>query len=71
VIVTTHLPFAEWKEVLERARLTGATLDRLTHRWTIVESGKESDRLQEAQRRRRGTTAQRTGSGLDPGVSQE
>ena len=30
-IVTTDLPFEEWKEVLGSERLTGATLDRLTH----------------------------------------
>ena len=71
VIVTTNLPFEEWKEVLGSERLTGATLDRLTHRCTIVETGKESYRLQEAQRRRRGTTAQRTESGMAGGVSRE
>jgi DNA replication protein DnaC len=65
VIVTTNLPFEEWKEVLGSERLTGATLDRLTHRCTIVETGKESYRLQEAQRRRRKTTAERTVSGID------
>jgi DNA replication protein DnaC len=65
VIVTTNLPFEEWKEVLGSERLTGATLDRLTHRCTIVETGKESYRLQEAQRRRRTTTAVRTVSGID------
>jgi DNA replication protein DnaC len=65
VIVTTNLPFEEWKEVLGSERLTGATLDRLTHRCTIVETGKESYRLQEAQRRRRATTAVRTVSGID------
>jgi len=31
VVVTTNLPFEEWKEVLVSERLTGATLDRLTH----------------------------------------
>ena len=45
VIVTTNLPFEEWKEVLGSERLTGATLDRLTHRCTIMETGKESYRL--------------------------
>jgi DNA replication protein DnaC len=58
VIVTTNLPFEEWKEVLVSERLTGATLDRLTHRCTIVETGKESYRLREARRRRRGTSAE-------------
>ena len=54
VLVTTNLPFEEWTEVLGSERLTGATLDRLTHRCTIVETGKESYRLRDARRRRRG-----------------
>jgi DNA replication protein DnaC len=54
VLVTTNLPFEEWMEVLGSERLTGATLDRLTHRCTIVETGKESYRLRDARRRRRG-----------------
>jgi DNA replication protein DnaC len=58
VVVTTNLPFEEWKEVLVSERLTGATLDRLTHRCTIVEAGKESYRLREARRRRRGASAE-------------
>jgi DNA replication protein DnaC len=58
VIVTTNLPFEEWKEVLVSERLTGATLDRLTHRCTIVETGKESYRLREARRRRRRASAE-------------
>ena len=63
VIVTTNLPFEEWKEVLGSERLTGATLDRLTHRCTIVETGKESYRLRDARRRRStGVTAR---SGVD------
>ena len=32
VIVTTNLPFEQWTEVLGSERLTGAALDRLTHR---------------------------------------
>lgn len=54
LLVTTNLPFAEWKEVLGSERLTGATLDRLTHRCTIVETGQESYRLREARKRHRG-----------------
>jgi DNA replication protein DnaC len=30
-LVTTSMPFEEWKAVLGSERLTGATLDRLTH----------------------------------------
>jgi DNA replication protein DnaC len=52
VIVTTNLPFEQWTEVLDNERLTGATLDRLTHRCHIVETGNESYRLKDAWRRR-------------------
>src|SRR3954466_3616951 len=45
LIVTTNLPFEQWTEVLDNERLTGATLDRLTHRCHIVETGGESYRL--------------------------
>ena len=53
VIVTTNLPFEQWTEVLGSERLTGATLDRLTHRCQIVETGGESYRLKDARRGRR------------------
>ncbi len=50
VMVTTNLPFEEWTEVLDSERLTGATLERLTHRCTILETGRERYRLREARR---------------------
>ena len=53
VIVTTNLPFEQWPEVLLSERLTGAALDRLTHRCQILETGAESYRLNDAKRRRR------------------
>src|SRR3954463_2834784 len=53
VVLTTNLPFEEWKEVLGSERLTGATLDRLTHRCQILETGAGSYRLRDARRRRR------------------
>ena len=53
LIVTTNLPFENWTEVLLSERLTGATLDRLTHRCQIIETGNESYRLQDARRRRK------------------
>jgi DNA replication protein DnaC len=56
VVVTTNLPFEQWPEVLGSERLTGAALDRLTHRCTILETGGDSYRLRDA-RRRRGPTA--------------
>ncbi|MCH7778620.1 MAG: ATP-binding protein [Gemmatimonadetes bacterium] len=55
LMVTTHLPFENWTEVLGRERLTGATLDRLTHRGHIIECNGESYRLKDAKRRRRKT----------------
>ena len=51
LIVTTNLPFENWTEVLGSERLTGATLDRLTHRCHILEASGESYRLQDASRR--------------------
>ncbi len=42
-----------WTEVLGSERLTGAALDRLTHRCHILETKGESYRLQDAKRRRR------------------
>lgn len=53
VIVTTNLPFENWTEVLGSERLTGAALDRLTHRCHILETKGESYRLQDAKRRKR------------------
>jgi DNA replication protein DnaC len=55
VIITTNLAFERWVEVLGSERLTGAALDRLTHRCHILECNGESYRLKDAQRRRRGT----------------
>jgi DNA replication protein DnaC len=53
VILRTNLPSQHWTEVLGSERLTGAALDRLTHRCPIVETTGESYRLQDAKRRRR------------------
>jgi len=50
-IVPTHLPLEQWTEVLGRERLTGARLDRLTHRVPILEANGESYRLTDAKRR--------------------
>lgn len=51
LMVTTNLPFESWTEVLGSERLTGATLDRLTHRCQIIETKGESYRLQDAKGR--------------------
>jgi DNA replication protein DnaC len=53
LIVTTNLPFEQWTEVLGSERLTGALLDRLTHRVHILEANGQSYRLQDSKRRLR------------------
>jgi DNA replication protein DnaC len=52
ILVTTNLPFERRIEVLGCERLTGATLDRLTHRRHILEANGQSYRLSDAKRRR-------------------
>jgi len=51
LIVTTNLPFEQWTEVLGSDRMTGALLDRLTHRVHILEVNGSSYRLQDAKAR--------------------
>lgn len=53
LIVTTNLPFESWTEVMGSQRLTGALLDRLTHRVHILEANGESFRLQDSMRRQK------------------
>jgi DNA replication protein DnaC len=53
LIVTTNLPFENWIEVMGNERLTGALLDRLTHRIHILETNGESYRLRHSRRRAR------------------
>jgi DNA replication protein DnaC len=51
VIVTTNLPFEKWTEIMGSERLTGALLDRLTHRVHILEANGESYRFRDAQKK--------------------
>ena len=51
LMVTSNLPFEAWTEVLGSERLTGALLDRLTHRVHIIEANGESYRLRQAKKR--------------------
>ena len=55
LIVTTNLPFEQWTEMMGSERLTGALLDRLTHRVHILEANGESYRLQDSKKRRKKT----------------
>ena len=50
LMVTSNLPFEEWTEVFGSERLTGALLDRLTHRCHILEANGESYRLRQAKK---------------------
>ena len=53
LIVTTNLPFENWIEVMGSERMTGALIDRLTHRVHILEANGQSYRLAESKRRLR------------------
>jgi DNA replication protein DnaC len=53
LIVTSNLPFENWTEVLGSERLTGALLDRLTHRVHILEANGASYRLMESQKQQK------------------
>tara|TARA_B100000315_G_C14572511_1_gene586317 strand:+ start:1663 stop:2457 length:795 start_codon:yes stop_codon:yes gene_type:complete len=53
LIMTTNLPFESWTEILGSQRLTGALLDRLTHRIHLLEANGESYRLKESRKRAR------------------
>ena len=51
LMVTSNLPFEQWVETFGSERLTGALLDRLTHRCHILEANGESYRLRQAKKR--------------------
>jgi len=55
-MLTSNLPFENWTEVLGSERLTGALLDRLTHRVNIIEANGESYRFKESRRRLKAIT---------------
>jgi DNA replication protein DnaC len=57
LMITTNLPFQQWTEVFGSERLTGALLDRLTHRCHIIEANGESYRLRQAKNRSRNKLA--------------
>jgi len=68
LMVSTNLAFEEWTEIFGSERLTGALLDRLTHRCHILEANGESYRLRQAKKRSKQNiiTAK-----LKPGITQE
>ena len=61
MILTSNLPFEAWTEMFGSQRLTGALLDRLTHRIHIIEANGESYRLKESKRRAKHNTQSKEG----------
>jgi DNA replication protein DnaC len=51
ILITTNLEFGAWGEVFGDARMTGAMLDRLTHRCEILAFSGESYRFRQSQQR--------------------
>jgi DNA replication protein DnaC len=51
--ITTNLEFGRWKEIFGDEALTGALLDRLTHRCHILEMNGDSYRFKESLRRKK------------------
>jgi DNA replication protein DnaC len=51
LMITTNLPFENWTEIMGSERMTGALIDRLTHRVHILEANGQSFRLGEAKKR--------------------
>lgn len=51
--ITTNLEFGRWKETFGDEALTGALLDRLTHRCHILEMNGDSYRFKESLRRKK------------------
>jgi len=56
IMVSTNLAFEEWTEIFGSQRLTGALLDRLTHRCHILQANGESYRLRQAKKRSKTNT---------------
>lgn len=54
VILTSNLPFSQWPQVFGDERLTGALLDRLTHRVHVIEVKGDSYRLKDGRKRKGG-----------------
>lgn len=66
LIVTTNLPFESWVEIFGCERLTGALLDRLTHRVHIIEANGPSYRLRQSKQRLQRHHSKRTDDSSEP-----
>ena len=51
ILLTTNLPFENGTDILGNQRMTGALLDRITHRVHIIEANGDSYRLKDAKNR--------------------
>jgi DNA replication protein DnaC len=65
LMVTSNLSFEEWVEVFGSERLTGALLDRLTHRCHILEANGESYRLRQAKKQAKPRSHKKLNSKLE------
>jgi DNA replication protein DnaC len=54
VLMTSNLAFADWAQVFQGERMTGALLDRITHRCHIFEMNGESYRFRESMKAKKG-----------------
>jgi len=52
LIVTTNLPFGRWSEVFRDATAAAAVIDRIVHHAVVLQTGGDSYRLRDAERRR-------------------
>lgn len=60
VLVTTNLEFSAWTEVFGSERMTGALVDRLTHKCHIVAFQGESYRFRQSQKRTKGASVEKS-----------
>jgi DNA replication protein DnaC len=54
MLVTSNLPLGEWGQIFQGERMTGALLDRFTHRCHIFEMNGESYRFRESMKSKKG-----------------
>ena len=58
VLITSNLAFGDWNQVFQGERMTGALLDRLTHRCHIFEMNGESYRFRESMKTKKSGKAE-------------